>query len=218
MSKDIAHALSQCGYFKGLSGRSLSSLARVCRVEDVRKREHLFLEGDRGEAVFLLLSGGIQLMKSAADGREVVIKTVAPGELFAEVILFEQDAYPVNAVAIKPSTLCRVPKADFLRLLGQESFRRDFISGLLRRMRYLADRILDLTTSDVEERFFNFLEQQHGRCDEYRLTMTKKDIAAAIGATPETLSRLRERLVSQKVLQWQGKIIRLPSGFWQRRF
>ena len=40
---------------------------RVCRAESVPKREFLFWEGRKGEAVFLLLSGAVQLAKGFVD-------------------------------------------------------------------------------------------------------------------------------------------------------
>jgi CRP/FNR family transcriptional regulator len=165
-------------------------------------------EEKAGQA-FLLASGSIQLIKTSAEGREVVIKTVSPGELFAEVILFEQDTYPVSALALANCELYRIPKAGLLRLLEKETFRHDFVAGLMKRMRYLADRILYLTTYDVEERFFRFLAQQFGRQEQITMTLSKKDTAAAIGATPETYSRLLLRLKSEGKIEATGKTLRV---------
>jgi CRP/FNR family transcriptional regulator len=215
MSGIFETALAASGYFRGLSPQGVRTLAGVCAQAAVKKRDCLFHEGARGRAVFLLLSGAVQLVKTAEDGRQVVIRTVPPGEVFGEAILFERDTYPVTAVAVRESRLCAIPRTEFLRLLRDEAFRADFIRGLTDRMRYLADRILYLTARDVEERFFAFLAEQHGRQEEYRLSLSKKDIAAAIGATPETLSRLRERLLRRKtLLRWDARGLRLRPGFW----
>ena len=79
-----------------------------------------------------------------------------------------------------------------------------------------ADRILYLTGHDVEERFFFFLQEQFGRRQEYRIPLSKKDIAAAIGTIPETLSRLLLRLRGEKKIRWEGDNLRLAEGFWER--
>jgi CRP-like cAMP-binding protein len=86
----------------------------------------------------------------------------------------------------------------------------------MRKQRYLADRILYLTGHDVEERFFLFLGEQFGRRDKYRIRLSKKDIAAAIGTIPETLSRLLLRLREEEKIRWEGENLDLAEGFWER--
>jgi CRP/FNR family transcriptional regulator len=142
----------------------------------------------------------------------VVIKVVRPGELFAEVILFEQDRYPVSALAMTASRLFALPKTRFYALLDNVEFRNDFFGMLMRKQRYLADRIRYLTTNEVEERFFIFLREQYGDGSLIVPVLSKKDMAAAIGATPETYSRLLARLTGEGKIALEGKAIRILCG------
>ncbi len=217
MQSLIREMLRQTAFFRGLSDEACRRLAAVARLKPLRKKEILFQEGRRGEAVFLLERGAVQLFKSAPDGAEVVIRTIRPGEMFAEVVLFEQDAYPVTARAIAASRVLAFPTRDFLALLEESAFRREFIANLMRRQRYLADRLRDLSAYEVDERFFLFLREQFGTATRFELPMAKRDVAAAIGATPETFSRLIARLKRKRLLKWQGRMIELPAGFWALR-
>ncbi|OGV47076.1 MAG: hypothetical protein A2X46_09910 [Lentisphaerae bacterium GWF2_57_35] len=201
--------LAQANFFKDLSPESRKALAEIAISRDVKKRELLFAEGDKGHSIYLLNSGTVQLFKTAPDGNEIVIKLIQPGEVFAEVVLVEQDRYPVSAVALTDCVLFLFPRRDLHRLLEREDFRNDFIAMLMRKQRYLAERIYDLSTRDVEERLFRFLREHYGTRTDIRLTLSKKDIAAAIGTTPETLSRLIQKLSEKGVLSWQGKEIEL---------
>ena len=212
---DIAKILARSGLFNNLIEDNLRAVASLCATRTVGKRDFLFLEGERGEAIYVLFSGSIQLVKTSGEGREVVIKTVEPGEVFAEVILFEQAHYPVSAVALKKSVVCRLLKRDFHGLLQDKAFRNNFTASMIGRLRYLTDRILYLTAYDVEERFFRFLLERYGRKTEYTVAMSKKDIAAAIGTTPETLSRLVLRLKNRGLIRWEGKDISLKRSFWK---
>jgi CRP-like cAMP-binding protein len=214
---DIRGLLRQTEFFKDISEKSVTSLAGICIPKTVEKRAFVFLEGQEGHSMYILAEGAVQLFKSTPEGREVVIKTMKPGEIFGEVILFEQAAYPVSAVALRRSVLLRVPKVQIDCLLAADSFRRDFIGMLMRKQRYLTERILFLTSHDVEERFFLFLEEQYGRREEYTITLSKRDFAAAIGTIPETFSRLLLRLREQGILRWEGRTLTLPRGFWERR-
>jgi CRP-like cAMP-binding protein len=213
---DATKILKDSDFFNGISDRSIRSLATICIPKRVDKRQLIFLEGEEGHSMYILAEGGVQLYKTASEGREVVIKTIRKGEIFAEVVLFEQNEYPVSAVALEKSLLLRLPRQQIDCLLVSDSFRRDFIGMLMRKQRYLADRILYLTGHDVEDRFFFFLQEQFGRREEYRISLSKKDIAAAIGTIPETFSRLLLRLREEKKIRWEGQNLRLAESFWER--
>ena len=165
--------------------------------------------------MFLLVEGNIQLHKNTEDGREVVIRVVKPGEVFAEVVLFEKERYPVSARAVTTADVLVFPREGIHRLLAEEDFRRDFIALLMAKQRYLTERIQELTTKDVEHRLFTFLRSQYGEQDIIHTPLSKKDIAAAIGTTPESLSRLIQRLQEDEIIAWQGKEIRILANPWR---
>lgn len=215
MVPGIEHLLKDTDWFKGLSSQSLTALASASTRKKAAKKEVLFWEGDAGRRLFLLEDGLIRLYKTTAAGKEVVIRIVKPGEIFAEVVLFEQANYPVTAVALKESSLYLWDKRDILAMLGREDFRHDFIRSLLAKHRYLTDRIVCLAAEDVEERFFLFLLDHVGRAENISPPMSKKDVAAAIGATPETFSRLLLKLQREKKLIWRNRKVVLRKGFWR---
>ena len=203
--------INQSPFFKGLSEGHRSELADIGNIRELKKRDYLFHEGEKGGSMFLLADGNLQLHKNTEDGREVVIRVVKPGDVFAEVVLFEKERYPVSARAVTAATVLSFPKAGIHRLLAEEGFRNDFIAMLMAKQRYLAERIQELTTKDVEHRFFTFLRSQYGEKETIHTPLSKKDIAAAIGTTPESLSRLIQRLHEDKIIDWQGKEIHILS-------
>lgn len=199
--------LAESNFFKDLSRDSLKALGSICSVRELKKRAYLFREGEPGKAIYLLRRGALQLHKTAPDGSEVVIKIVQPSEVFAEVVLFERESYPVTAVALAPSEVIVFPRADVHLLLNTLSFRNDFIAMLMRKQRYLAERIVQQQAHDVESRLLWFLQEQFGNQKVVTLPISKKDVAAAIGTTPETLSRLLLKLKKRRVLTWNGKTL-----------
>jgi CRP/FNR family transcriptional regulator, cyclic AMP receptor protein len=214
---DIYLLFDYSEFFKGISPANKAALAEICISKTIQKREHLFYEDDRGDAMYILASGSIQVYKSGGDGKESVIKIIQAGEIFAEVILFESDRYPASAVALKKSLIYRIPKRRFLDLLDEKGFRNDFIAMLMKKQRYLAERIHYLTSCDVEERFIRFLEEQYGRKQEYRIIIPKKDIALAIGTTSETFSRLIKRMGKEGILTVNKDVISMKERFWSNR-
>jgi CRP/FNR family transcriptional regulator len=207
--------INQSPFFKGLSEANRNELAAIGNLKEVKKRDYLFHEGEKGGSMFLLAGGNIQLHKNTEEGREVVIRVIKPGDVFAEVVLFEKDRYPVSARAVTNADVLVFPRDGVHRLLAEEGFRNDFIAMLMAKQRYLAERIQELTTKDVEHRFFTFLRSQYGEHEIIKTPLSKKDIAAAIGTTPESLSRLIQRLTEEKIIDWQGKEIRILTNPWK---
>jgi len=107
-----------------------------------------------------------------------------------------------------------IPKHQFYCLLADENFRNEFIGTLMKKMRFLADQIRYLTSHDVEDRLLMFLEDQYGRLERIKCSLSKKAVAAAIGTTPETLSRLLLRLKSEGKLHWQDSKITVNPATW----
>jgi CRP-like cAMP-binding protein len=213
MTIEPAVILSQSDFFKTLNSANRKRLAEICLQKSLKKRELLFIEGDKAHALYLCIRGSIQLFKTSEVGQEVVIKVIRPGELFAEAILFEMDRYPVSALALEPSLVYLLPKAQFHCLLENSCFRSDFLANLMGKLRYLTEQVKILSSSDVETRLFRFLKEQYGDRKEIRINPSKKDIAAAIGTTPETLSRLLLKLKDEKKRIWKGKVLkRLGEG------
>jgi CRP/FNR family transcriptional regulator len=211
---ELASRIGKASFFAGLPADACRELAEVVRVRNLPRRALLFSEGQEGTEMFLLLSGAIQLHKTSPDGAETVIRMVKPDEVFAEVVLFERTDYPVTSRALRISAAAAFPCRRVRALLDRPAFRDAFIAAMLRRQRYLAERVRELTAYDVEQRFLRFLAAHYGRCSEIAVDLTKKDISAAIGATPETFSRLIKRLESAGGFQWRGRSNNVAPQVW----
>jgi CRP/FNR family transcriptional regulator len=211
---NIESYLREIELFDNFPPETMKSLASICRKKRIQKKEVLFTEGDPGSALYYCIDGYIQLYKSDEQGRQIVIKVIQSGELFGEVILFERDTYPVTAMALGQSDLIVIPKSEFYHLLDDIQFRNQFIGVLIKKQRYLVDKIRSLTAIDIEERIYHFLKEQFGDKVEVTPQLSKKDVAAAIGTVPETLSRVLLRLKKENKLNWDfDKITINPE--WQ---
>jgi len=213
MDKD--QILSQTSLFDKISDSSRKALADICLPKNINKKVSLFHEGGKGYSIYILVTGSIQLYKTTPDGKDVVIRIIKPGELFGEVILFEQDAYPVSALALMNSFLFMVPKFQFLCLLKNDDFMKDFIGMLLQKMRYLTKQIQYLSLHDVEDRFFLFIKDHYGMREKIKLSLSKKDLAKAIGTKPETLSRLLLKLKNEEKATWENRVVTISSQIWK---
>ncbi len=203
----------QVSLFRGLSDTNLKVLAEAAIARKIAKRQTLFTEGEKGASVFVLEKGAVQLYKSTPSGKEIWIRTIKPGEIFAEVVLFEQDAYPVTATAAQAGLIHMIPKASIHALLENRDFRNAFIGGIFKQYRYLTNRILYLSAHDSEERLRLYLKEQYGEKAGKFPAPPKNNVASAISVSPETLSRLL--LKYKKEISWAKGEIKIAASFWK---
>lgn len=207
--------LKKSEFFSEISDSAVQELSNVGYLKKYQQGDVLFREGEKGTAFFLLTEGRVKIFKNSADGREIILKLINPGEIFAEVVLFENDKYPVNASAASDTELFVIERKVFYSLLDSEVFRNDFISKLMKKQRYLAERVHYISAYDVEERFFRFIASHYGVKNEYDIDLSKKEIAEAIGTIPETFSRLLMRLKDNEKIEWQGNRLTVNKKCWE---
>ncbi|MFW5960087.1 MAG: Crp/Fnr family transcriptional regulator, partial [Chitinivibrionales bacterium] len=165
---EVMKMLGLTDLFGGLRTESKRMVSGIAIPRRLEKGECLMAEGESGGALFLLGSGSIKLTKQGPDIKEVTVKIVSEGEIFGEVVLFEDDKYPVTGTAIKRSTVFILPREQFYCLLEHRGFRDDFFKLLIAKQRYLANRLKYFQLNDLEKRFFLFLRERYGEKDEIK--------------------------------------------------
>ena len=68
--EDAAVVLRRAPLFEGLDEESARALRRQMADVKLSRGEHLFLEGQDGDRLYVVLDGKIKLTRAAADGRE----------------------------------------------------------------------------------------------------------------------------------------------------
>ncbi|MFW6366867.1 MAG: Crp/Fnr family transcriptional regulator [Spirochaetota bacterium] len=178
-----------------------------------RKTRSFFFEGDTGENFYIVYAGSVELFKSTLDARDIIINSVEAGELFGEIVLFEGNSYPVSARAKRDTTLISVNRSCIISLLDDSAFRDELFAALFAKIRLLAERIIFLSSLDVEERFLMYLKKNYGQHASYTVTEPKKDIAREIGTVPETFSRMVKKL-KKRGMVWDGESLSVPDDIW----
>jgi CRP-like cAMP-binding protein len=184
-------------------------LSGIAVTRSVRKGQLLFSDGDACAGLFLVTQGRVKLFKLSPDGREKVIHLVSPGETFAEAALFGDGRYPVNAEAVDAVSLLLLPREPLLRLLREDpglSFR--MLASMASRLKRFVHQVEDLTFQSAAQRLaYHILSEASPGQRTARLSLQKKDLAAHLGMTPETLSRILASLRAQGTVTVKGPAI-----------
>ena len=100
----------------GLLGRdALRILAIGAESRYVHGGEVLFGAGDEADAGFVIQEGSFSLSVSQAAENEPVV--VGRGALIGELALLTETRRPATATALEPSTVLRIPRGLFLKML-----------------------------------------------------------------------------------------------------
>ena len=103
--EDAEVVLRRAPLFEGLDEESARALRRQMPDVKLSRGEHLFLEGQDGDRLYVVLDGKMKLTRAAADGRENLISVIGPGEMFGELSLFDPRPRTSTASAVTDATL-----------------------------------------------------------------------------------------------------------------
>ncbi|HWZ37405.1 MAG TPA: cyclic nucleotide-binding domain-containing protein [Bradyrhizobium sp.] len=98
-----------------LGMESLRTLAIGSEVRDVPRGDHLFHQGDNADSGFVVQRGAFRIDDGA--GAEMV---AGPGTLLGELALLRQMQRPASATALEYSTVIRISRSLFQRVLESD--------------------------------------------------------------------------------------------------
>lgn len=181
----------------GVDAKIRQRVADQMQVVSVPAGTVLFDERQPCTGFPFVLSGAVRVLKAAANGRELPLYRVLPGEtcIISSSCLLGHIAYNARGIAQGETSLVVLPRPLFDELLAAPSF-RDFIFQLF------AERMADLMQL-VEEVAFRKLDQRlaalllgKGRT----VHATHQQLADELGSVREMVSRLLKGFSDQKLV------------------
>ncbi len=126
-------------FFGSLDEAALQDLeARIAWVQ-LRQGERLLRQGDPGEAMFIVVSGRLQVVLEQAGGAEAVLLEIGRGETVGEMALFTGERRAASVYALRDSVLVQVSQAAFDHILTRyPRVHRHVTRTVLRRLRRAA--------------------------------------------------------------------------------
>jgi CRP-like cAMP-binding protein len=188
---------------------------QVCQLANRRKVESgavLFHQGAPAERFYLLLEGQIALTRSLQEGQEKLAEVIAPGECFAEALMFNgSPLYPVTATAFRNSELVSIDAVHFRSLLeGQPRICLELLGSMSIRLHQRLNEIDTLTQASASRRVVRYLCQQvQADGEQIQLKVPKRLIASQLGIQPETFSRTLHRLAENGLIDMERRTIRI---------
>jgi len=186
--------------FQALKPAERETLRPLIHLRPYEAGEVIFREGDPGNVFHFVLGGRVKVQKAAADGRDLILEIMGPGDPVGAVAAYEERNFPATAVALEATSMLSLPRQDFFSILAANPvLARGLLAGLTRRMLEMTRRLAE-RSSRVEyriARLFLTLAERVGRPQGSGILMPvalgRQEIADMVGTTQETAIRIMSR-------------------------
>lgn len=188
---------------------SLPQLLERLQQVQVPAGTPLFRENEACQGFPMVLSGEVRVSRSAANGRELELYRVQPGEmcLVSSAGLFAKQPMTARGVTTSETTLTLLAPADFQTAMADPVF-RNFVLGLF------ASRMADLTGL-IEAVAFQRLDSRlastllgHGQ----QVRVTHQVLADELGTVREIITRLLRRFERDGLVELSRESITLRNS------
>ena len=204
----------------------LAELGAYLRRRRYRRGEVVFLQGEAGTSLYIVAAGQVKIALTSADGAEVMLARLGPGEFFGELALLDGEPRSADAVATEASELLLLPRAAFLGLIeARPAIAMRLLTLVSRRLRQDVAVVQDVAFRDVPARLARLLLQlaesegqpgDAGVVITARLTQT--ELAGMVGATRESVNKGLGRFERQGLIRRaHGRITVLRPDDLRRR-
>jgi CRP-like cAMP-binding protein/CheY-like chemotaxis protein len=209
-SKSLERLDSMIAKTDGLA--ELKKIISERKTRQFKKDQVIYYEGDRGNGLYLILSGRIKTVKMAEDGRELMTGMLGADNYLGIHALLANEPYNDTATTLEDSSLCLIPKDSVEKLVNlYPEVAKEFIKLLSNDIREKEEQLLQLAYNSVRKRLADAilrLQKQQGHSDD-GFKITREDLASMAGMATETVSRTLSDFKDEGLIEKKGSVIRL---------
>lgn len=197
-SDEVRAILSGTPLFRELPSADLDRVLKDASLFRIEPGGRAFHQGDPARTFQVLLKGRLKLSQVTADGQQVTLRYITPGEMFGGIAALNDQPFPASAEAIAPSLAVRWDRDVFqAQMQALPGLAFSLLRVLSARFAEAQARFRELATERVERRVARTLlrlAHQTGRRTEegvlLDLPLSRQDLAELTGTTQFTVSRI----------------------------
>lgn len=208
-SKSLDRLTSLISKNDGLA--ELQKIIEERKSRQFKKNQVIYYEGDKGNNLYLVVSGSVKTIKLADDGRELMTGMYTADNYLGVQAILSNEVYSDTATALEDTSLCLIPKEQIETLISQyPEISREFIKILANDIREKEDQLLQLAYNSVRKRMAEALlrlhRQQTNESDN-SFKISREDLAAMAGMATETVSRTLSDFKDENLIDKKGSVI-----------
>lgn len=182
-----------------------------------KRGETIFKEGQPVEGIYFLYKGKVKVHKQWGQEKELIIRFATDGDIIGHRGFGSNTVYPVSATALEPTIICFVETPFFLSTLRMNpELTYKLMIFYSHELQITEQRMRNLVHMDMKGRIADSLLQlkkQFGVDEQgnINIVISRQDLASFAGTSYESIFRILNELVSDKVIELPEKSIRIVN-------
>ena len=199
--------------FRNLSVKQLESVVSYTAMVAFDKGSVILKAGDIAASFYVIIAGHVKVYMTDENdpSREVILKTLGPGDFFGELPLLDQEPRCANVAALDRCHLQVLSYPSFQRVVEQSpDIAVRVMETLATRLRHADRKINSLALTDISTRISRTLLELAIVSNGRRVVgepFTQKDLASMVGASREMVNRTLQDLQDGGYIKVQRKSI-----------
>jgi CRP-like cAMP-binding protein len=193
-----------------LSAEDSAMLALIATIGRFRKGETIYKKGEKSAFAFNVLSGVVKSFEPLPDESQNLTTFLFPNDLFG---LAEDGRYVNSAEAVTEATVYKIPAGPLeARLRRNPTLDFQVICKLCHDLResqrhaFLLSRRRAITRICLFLQMIEVIQQNHAATSkDIFLPMSRTDIGAYVGISPEAVSRCLKTLVERGIVRFKDR-------------
>ena len=209
--------LQQISIFQDLAIAQLENLVRCSHVKEYQPDEIVMHEGDAiPQQLHALITGKLEIKKTADNGKETIVRLIPPGELFAAPAIFGNGISPATVICNVESQVLTIDREALLQVISQSpEISLRILEVFNQRLQQLHNTVHGLISNRAIVRLVRLIEYYGERNGTYSVAQGDRldiklpyyQIARSIGITYEECVRLFKKLKGIVIYRRGGTII-----------
>jgi CRP-like cAMP-binding protein len=213
-------ALLTSPFFRPMRAEELDEIIVFASERRVPKGATIFDKGDPGTSLMAVLVGRVRVSTVSADGKEVTLNVIGPGEIFGEIALLDGRPRSAGATAIADTTLMVVERRNFLPfLMRHETLVERLLIVLCDRLRRTSTALEELALFELPVRLARLLVKltadygrplspEQGGGVRIDLKLSQRDLSTLVASSRESVNKqLRVWRDNGTIAQRDGHLI-----------
>jgi CRP-like cAMP-binding protein len=190
-------ALLASPLFQAMQPEELTEILNFAIEKRVRRGQTIVQKGDVGSSMMAVLSGRVRISAVNADGKEITLNVINPGEVFGEIALLDGQPRSADATAAEDTALLVVERRHFIPFLARnQSLTSRLLAVLCERLRSTSLALEQIALFDLEARLARLilkLAADYGKPTangtRIEMKLSQRDMSNLVAASRESVNK-----------------------------